>query len=109
MDSTNDHDYLTLNPDPAHVAALLEELKRVPKRLTPGDTRAALAESIRCGEVDGLYKPLGAGWWNVTLAALPPHVDPRIRLAEWVELWQAGKSAHTELLMRASRQNGGQG
>lgn len=96
-------------PDPAEVAALLAELARIPDRWTPGATRAALAEAIRTGEVDGLYKPLGASWWNVTLTGLAPTVDPRMPLTEWCAAWQAGKSPHAELLMRESQRNGGQG
>lgn len=111
MDNTNDpqQDYPYPTPDRAEVRRLLKELERIPERLTPGKTRQALAEAIRTGEIDNLYKPTGAGWWNVALAGLPPTVDMRCRLAEWIAWWQAGKSPAAELMLRASDRQNGQG
>ena len=92
---------------------LLDELARVPDALLPGDTRQALAEGLRSGELDNLYRPLGSPEWNVTFSALPPYVDPRMPLAAWVAHWQAGRSpsdAHMvayRALQRQQRQNGG--
>lgn len=100
---------------------LLDELQRIPSAALPGDTRQALAEAIRTGEIDGLYRPFGSPEWNVTFADMPPAVDPRMSLARWVEHWQAGRSpsdahmaaytaaqAHAWQVERQRLQNGGQ-
>lgn len=75
-----------------HVAALLDELQRVPAASLPGGCRQALAEAIRTSEVDGLYRPIGSDQYNVTFSAWPPALDPRMKLSAWVEAWQAGRS-----------------
>lgn len=79
-------------PISAHIIALLDELQRIPAASLPGDTRAALAEAIRCGEIDGVYRPHGSSEWNVTFSGLAPAMEPRMPLAQWVMLWQAGHS-----------------
>ena len=72
---------------------LLDELARVPDALLPGDTRQALAEAIRTGEIDNVYQPVAADYWNVCLADVPAYVDPRVRLDQWVAWWRAGLDA----------------
>lgn len=48
---------------------LLADLERVSRdELPDGAARDALAEAIRCGEVDALYRPLGYRYHNATLA-----------------------------------------
>ena len=96
-------------PDPAEVAALLAELKRIPERTLSGKARAALTAAIKAGEIDNIYRPLGAGWWNIALAGLPASVDMRCRLSEWIAWWEAGKSPAAEVMLRASQRDGGQG
>lgn len=76
----------------AHIAALLDELQRIPAASLPADTHAALAEAIRCGEIDGLYRPFGSQEWNVTFSGLAPSMEPRMPLTAWVEHWRAGRS-----------------
>ncbi len=107
--------------DAASVAALLAELAGIPSTMLPGETRGALAEAIRTGEIDGLYRPFGSTTYNATFSALAPYVDPRTPLAAWVAHWQAGRSpsdaqmaastaaqAHAWQDERQRLQNGGQ-
>ena len=75
-----------------HVTALLDELATIPPTALPGDTHAALAEAIRTGEVDGLYRPIGSDQYNVTFSAWPTALDPRMKLSAWVAAWLSGRS-----------------
>ena len=74
-------------PDPQEVAQLLATLERIPRAELPdGDARRILAIAIRAGEVDNLYRPLGADYHNIAWANREPWEDPRQRVSRWVEL-----------------------
>ena len=75
---------------PSEVHALIEALDRVPRHELPnGVTRLALTRAIVAGDVDAIYRPMGASVHNVCIAGLPPAVDPRMTLAQWVTCWRA--------------------
>lgn len=75
-------------------AALIDALDRVPRDEMPnGALRQALTRAIVAGEIDALYRPLGASAHNVCIAGTPPDVDPRITLAQWAACWRAQVSA----------------
>ena len=77
---------------------LLDELASVPASALPEDARAALAAAIASGAVDNVYTPVAAGYWNVCLADVPPYVDPRVRLDQWVAWWRAGLDAAEQVI-----------
>ena len=75
---------------PSERVALIEALDRVPRHELPnGVTRLALTRAIIAGEVDAVYRPLGASAHNVCIAGLPPDIDPRMTVAQWVTCWRA--------------------
>lgn len=81
------------------IVELLATLAAIPQSELPdGAARDALIEAIRCGEVDGLYRPVARPHHNVTLAHLPADVDPRITVAQWAQWWRDGKNPRDELL-----------
>ncbi|HZC05162.1 MAG TPA: hypothetical protein VE338_05945 [Ktedonobacterales bacterium] len=82
----------------ADIATVLAALKQVPRAALPGDARAALTREIRRGVVDGLYRPMGSDRYNVTIAELPPYIDPRVPLDQWVAWWRAYIDATDALL-----------
>lgn len=100
----NERDELAAAEQAAEQAALLTFLASVSRdELPDGPARAALEEAIRAGEVDGLYRPFGYRYHNVTLAGLPPYIDPRVKLAKWRAWWDAGLSPEDEALAEHQR------
>lgn len=77
---------------------LLDELARVPASTLPADARAALTAAISSGAVDNVYQPVAADYWNVCLADVPPYVDPRVKLDQWVAWWRAGLDAAEQVI-----------
>jgi hypothetical protein len=77
---------LTAHPsDATDIAYLLAILARIPRREMPdGAARRALAEAIRAGRVDNLYRPACADYWNIAWRDRPAWVDPRQRLSAYV-------------------------
>lgn len=75
--------------DAAQVAAVLRDLAGVPATELPvGPAREALIAAIVSGAVDGVYRPFGADYHNLTLAWLAPDREPRRRIAEWCAVWR---------------------
>lgn len=59
------------------------------------EDRALLIEALASGELEDVYRPMGATFINVTFPDTPPWVDPRMRLSAWLMLRRAGLSAET--------------
>jgi len=66
--------------------------------LPDGGDRAALIDAIAAGAVEDVYRPIGAGYHNVTIPHLPPYVDPRLKVAEWAALRRAGRDIRVAIL-----------
>lgn len=106
----DDADYTPRNPQ--EVAYVLAELDAVPRdELPDGGAREALAAAIRHGAVDGVYRPFGADYHNITLHFVEPWTEPRRRIAEWVDAWNIAHKWHSVCLAlwtRDEKPEGGQ-
>lgn len=77
--------------DAVHIADMLATLVSISQDDLPdGDAREALADAIRAGEVDNLYRPMGADYYNIAWAHRPAWEDPRQRLSDWLLRRQQG-------------------
>lgn len=71
----------------AEIEQLLATLEAIPREELPdGGERRILAIAIRAGDVDNLYRPLGADYHNIAWANVAPQQDPRQRVSRWVAL-----------------------
>jgi len=85
-----------LTPDPYVVRRTLRELDDVPRAELPnGGAREALAEAIRAGVVDRIYRPLGADYHNLTLTICEADVDPCRTIAEWRAAYTISRKWHS--------------
>ena len=81
----------TAGATPSEVLALIGALDRIPRHELPnGADRLALTRAIVAGDVDALYRPMGASAHNVCIARLAPDIDPRMTVAQWVACMRAG-------------------
>lgn len=98
-------------PESWEIEQLLATLEQIPRgELADGPDRDALASHIRAGDVDNLYRPLGAEWHNIAWSHVAPYQDPRQRVSDWIASRHAAQQALEQLAehMRMTSQQGGE-
>jgi len=104
--------------DPVTVREALAALDAVPhNELPPGGAREALAlaQAIRAGVVDAIYRRRGTTTHLLTLAIVEPHEEPRRTLAAWCDAYAISRKWHSAAMAvwadddRTGAQDGAEG